>query len=280
MIENEIDNGPDEEIDPTGQDTDGAEQETENGPDITEHEEAVARSRGWVPKDQFRGREDDWQDAKSFLDRNSSLKRDVDELNERLARQEEEYAERIKRIERTSERIIQNDRERLISQLEEAKRQAAELGDVDAYDKASEQERAYYRRIADEAREEHAPRREQPQKPQLYEETEDWIRRNSWFNDNQAMRQIALGFYDEAMEGMPTRKDEARRLAYVEKQMARVYPQKFGGERGSSSVEGGTRQIAPAKPKLSADEEAACKRFIAKGLIKDRDEYIKYLNES
>lgn len=275
IFENENDNEPELETDHSN--SEAEEGATETGPDISEHEEAVARSRGWVPKDQYRGRETDWQDAKSFLDRNSSLKRDVDELTERLSRQEQEYQDRLDRIERAAERIIQNDRERLISQLEEAKRNAAELGDLDAYDRVKDQESQYYRRIAQEAREE----RERPakqQKPEIWEETQDWVRRNSWFNEDANMQHIAIGFYNEAMEGMPKRADEAKRLAYVEKRMADVYPDKFGKNQ-AGAVESGRRSMQPSPPKLSADEEAACKRFIARGLIKDRAEYIKYLNE-
>jgi len=284
LFENELDNEADPVDDnlPESQEDIGGDIENEDSPDISQHEEAVARARGWVPKDQYRGKPEDWQDANSFLDRNSSLKKDVETLQERLARQEEEYQERLRRIERTSERIIQNDRERLITELETAKRQAAELGDMEAYDKAREQESEYYRRIAQEAREaeqEHTSRQRQPaNQPEIWEETQAWIRQNSWFNESPSMRQIALGFYEEALEGMPGRKDEQRRLAFVEKQMARVYPQKFG-ERSSSAVEGGRRPMMASAPKLSADEEAACKRFIAKGLIKDRAEYIKYLND-
>ncbi len=279
-FQNENDN---EELDniPSDSDTDiNGEAENEALPDISEHEEAVAKARGWVPKENFRGREEDWQDAKSFLDRNSSLQKDVSTLQERIARQEEEYAERIRRIESANERIIENDRRRLIDELEQAKLAAVELGDTEAYKAAREQESRYYRRIAEETREDTQPAQRREQAPDLMPETQDWIRRNSWFKENRAMQQIALGFYDEALQGMPTTQDENRRLAYVEKKMATVYPDKFGESRGSS-VEGGSRSVRqPSKmTQLTGEERAACKRFIAKGLIKDEAEYIKYLNE-
>lgn len=275
-FENELDTEEPEIL--AGEEIEG-EAENEALPDISEHEEAVAKARGWVPKDAFRGKEEDWQDAKSFLDRNSSLQKDVSTLQERIARQEEEYAERIRRIEAANEKIIENDRRRLIDELENAKLAAVELGDTDEYKRIREQESRYYRRIAEESREEtRQPEREQV--PDLLPETQDWIRRNSWFKENQAMQQIALGFYNEAMEGMPASRDETRRLAYVEKRMAAVYPDKFGDSRGSS-VEGGSRSMRqPNKmTQLTAEERTACKRFIAKGLIKDEAEYVKYLNE-
>lgn len=281
LFENEDDIADEEIIGSESEEENLGGNENENAPDISEHEEAVAKARGWVPKDQFRGKEDDWQDAKSFLDRNSSLQTDVKELRDRLSRQDEEYAERLKRIESANERIIQNDRQRLIDELEQAKRNAVELGDTEEYDRIRKSERDYYRRIAEESRE--PEREERPNRaPDLLPETQDWIRRNSWFNENQAMQQIALGFYSEALEGMPATRDENKRLAYVERKMAAVYPNKFGANRGGSSVESGSRQMSSGNNKmaqLTADERAACKRFIAKGLIKDEAEYIRYLNE-
>lgn len=273
-IESELDN-----ISSNSETDTGGEAENDAIPDISEHEEAVAKARGWVPKENFRGREEDWQDAKSFLDRNSSLQKDVSTLQERIARQEEEYAERIRRIESANERIIENDRRRLVDELEQAKLTAVELGDTDEYRRIRERESQYYRRIAEESREEqYKPEREQA--PDLLPETQDWIRRNSWFKENQSMQQIALGFYNEAMEGMPATRDETKRLAYVEKKMAAVYPDKFGESRGSS-VEGGSRSMRQTSKmtQLTSEERAACKRFIARGLIKDEAEYIKYLNE-
>lgn len=280
LFENENDTEELEHIEPDSETEDNGGNENDNAPDISEHEETVAKARGWVPKDQFRGREGDWQDAKSFLDRNSSLQAEVKEVKDRLARQEDEYQERLRRIETANERIIQNDRQRLIDELEEAKRNAVELGDTDQYDTIRKKERDYYRRIAEETRE---PEREQrqPEPQKLLPETEDWIRRNSWFRDSESMQHIALGFYNEALEGMPATRDENKRLAYVEKKMAVVYPEKFGNSR-ASSVESGSRQMPSGNSKstqLSADERAACRKFIAKGIIKDEAEYIRYLNE-
>lgn len=253
--------------------------------DIGQHEEAVAKARGWVPKDQFRGREDDWQDAKSFLDRNASLKSEVDAVKARLAEQEEIYAERIRRIESANDRIIRDDRERTLREVRQAKRNAAELGDLDEFDRLEVIEDRHYQRFAEVDREERElpvqRRQEQTQQaPDLLPETQDWIRRNSWFKENQNMQQIALAFYNESLEGMPATKDENKRLAYVEKKMSEVYPDKFGGGNRNTSVESGSRNIQSntQNTKLTNEERAACRKFIAKGIIKNEAEYIRYLN--
>jgi hypothetical protein len=94
------------------------------------------------------------------------------------------------------------------------------------------------------------------------------------------MRQIALGFYEEANEGMPATRDESRRLAYVEKKMAEVYPNKFGGGNRASAVETGSRNVAQKRiTQLTSVERAAMNKFIKRGIIKDEAEYIRYLNE-
>lgn len=252
----------------------------DNSADISQHEEAAASARGWVPKDKFRGREDDWQDAKSFLDRNASLQTEVRELRERVHSQDETYADRLRRIEAANDRIIREDRERLLTQLSNAKRNAVELGDTDEYDRLERQEYDYFARQVENERTERVQTQPRQKAPDLLPETQDWLRRNSWFNENQAMQAIALGFYTEATEGMPASKDENKRLAYVDKKMQSVYPEKFGGNTNSSSVEGGNRGSGSNKiTNLSAAERAACKKFIAKGIIKNEAEYIKYLNE-
>lgn len=255
---------------------------TENN-DVGQHEEVAAKARGWVPKEDFRGKPDDWQDAKSFLDRNASLKTELEQLRGKVAEQEETYAERIRRIESANERIIRDDRERTIREIRQAKRSAAELGDIDELDRLEALEDKHYQRFAEVDREDRAPvqKRQAQEATPLLPETQDWIRRNSWFNESMPMQQIALGFYNEAMEGMPANKDETKRLAYVEKKMGEVYPNKFGGGNKSNSVEGGTRNIQTGNQitKLTTEERQACKKFIAKGIIKNEAEYIRYLND-
>lgn len=253
--------------------------ESEGIADISSHEEAAAKARGWVPKNEYRGRAEDWQDAKSFLDRNASLQSEVKELRERFQAQEETYAERLQRIEAANERIIREDRERLQAQLRQAKRQAVELSDVEEFDRLEREETEYYRRQA-EYEKTQKPANVQEQAPKLLPETQDWIRRNSWFNESPAMRQIALGFYEEANEGMPATRDESRRLAYVEKKMSEVYPDKFGGGNRSSAVETGSRNVPQKRiTQLTGAERAAMNKFIKRGIIKDEAEYIRYLNE-
>lgn len=251
--------------------------------DVGQHEEVAAKARGWVPKEQFRGKEEDWQDAKSFLDRNASLKTELEKLRNQVAVQEETYAERIKRIENANERIIREDRERTLREVRRAKRDAAELGDLDEFDRLEGLEDKYYQRFAEVDREASAPaqKKQTQNAPDLLPETQDWIRRNTWFNESMPMQQIALGFYNEALEGMPANKDETKRLAYVEKRMGEVYPDKFGTGNKNNSVEGGQRNIQSGNQitKLTSEEKAACKKFIAKGIIKNEAEYIRYLNE-
>ncbi len=261
-LDNEADNEPD----------------TQDDGGLAAQEEAVARSRGWVPKDEFRGKPDDWQDAKSFLDRNSSLQRDVRELSEKLLSKDEEYEARIARMEAANERIINAERQRLAAQLEAAKREAVELGDLDEYDRLRKDEADYYKRLVEDERAQEAARQPRQSKPDLLPETQEWIRRNSWFNESSVMQKMALAFYDEAMEGMPATRDETKRLAYVEKQMARVYPDKFGGGQ-SSAVEGGRRTVSKPSVTLTNAERSAMNKYIKMGLIKNEAEYIKYLND-
>lgn len=281
IFENEIDNDESGNIPPSSNE-DGA-SENEDSADISQHEEAAAKARGWISKDEYRGKPEDWQDAKSFLDRNSSLKTEVESLRDRIGQQEEAYAERLKRLESTNDRIIREDRDRLLRELARAKRAAVELGDTDEYDRLEREEHDYFSRQVEHERQERQPQKQQEQQP-LLPETQEWLRRNSWFHETPAMQQIALGFYEEAKEGHPATRDESKRLAYVDKRMKEVYPDKFGDGNRSNSVEGGSRNTPSGNSNkmsnLPPEARAACRKFIAKGIIKNEAEYIKYWLEN
>lgn len=68
--------------------------------------EAVARAQGWVPKEEFQGRNGaKWVDAQEFIDRGNpaKLRERVDLLAQEQERRDREYAERVARIERMAE---------------------------------------------------------------------------------------------------------------------------------------------------------------------------------
>lgn len=260
----------------------------DSAPDLATQESAVAQARGWVPKEEWRGRPEDWQDAKSFLDRNASLQTDVRELRQRLDQREREYQEKIGRLERVSDAVIQRTREDALRQIEAAKREAVELGDTDAYDRVAREETKLFDRFRreDEAAKPQPAKQEEDQ-PQvtLLPETQAWIASNPWFESNKAMHNVALGFYEEASERYTNEKDK---LTYVDQRLASVYPDRFADRAAKPasnmpSLEGGTRSPSGGKnqaDQLPPEARAAAERFIKRGVIKDMNEYARMYFEA
>jgi hypothetical protein len=264
-----------------------ADRPSDAAPDLAAQEEAVARARGWVPKDDFRGPSENWQDAKSFLDRNASLQTDVRELRQRLDQREREYQEKIGRLERVSDAVLQRTREDALRQIEAAKREAVELSDTEAYDRATREETKLFDRFRKEdeaARPQQEAKEEQPQVT-LLPETQAWIASNPWFESNKAMHNVALGFYEEASERYTSEKEK---LSYVDQRLASVYPDRFADRAAKPasnmpSLEGGNRTPSGGKnqiDQLPPEARAAAERFIKRGVIKDMNEYAKMYFEA
>lgn len=261
--------------------------EASGASDLAAQEEAVARARGWVPKDEFRGAAGSWQDAKSFLDRNASLQKDVRELQQRLQETERSYQDKIGRLERVSDAVIQRTREDALRQIDAAKRAAVELSDTDEYDRLAREEAKLFDRFRKEdeaAKPAQETREEQPQVT-LLPETQAWIQSNPWFETNKAMHNVALGFYEEASERFTAEKEK---LAYVDQRLASVYPDRFADRAPKPaskmpSLEGGSRGPSTEKnsvDQLPAEARAAAERFIKRGVIKDMNEYARMYFEA
>ncbi len=250
----------------------------EHAPDLVAQEEAVARARGWVPQSEFRGQPDHWQPAKSFLDRNASLQTEVQELKRTLEEKDREYGERLERISKTTDAVIKRNRERDFASIQEAKRAAVELSDVEEFDRLEREEIRLFDayRQEDAVPERQAPAAKEPEAQPLLPETSAWIAKNPWFQQNAGMTQVALGFYSEAGERFTT---EPERLRYVDERLATTYPDRFKSAPPRTqmpSLEGGGRQPANANSRvneLPGDARAAAERFIKKGYIKNIDEY-------
>lgn len=264
--------------------TETSESAANSGADtLAVQEESVARARGWVPQGEFRGRAEDWQDAKSFLDRNASLQKDVGELKARLTKTESDYQDKLSRLERLSESAIKRTREQASSQIEAAKREAATLGDAEEYDRLVKEESRLYDRFRQED-EASKPAAKEDSQVSILPETQEWMSKNPWFNTNAALNSVALGFYHEAAERFV---HEADKLKFVDERLAATYPDRFADKASKASsnmpsLEGG-RRMSGGQDKVSqlpADVRAVGERYVKRGLFKDIAAYAKeYFDE-
>lgn len=182
--------------------------------------EVEARNLGWVPLDEFRGGEDKWVDAETFVRRgheimpilqknNKALQADVTRLRSELSHfkkvvedsQESMKALRELHDEDTKAKIAQTKKD-IISQLKQAK----ENGDVDAELALTDQLSEVNSTIRDISQAQQLSKGPQtlPQPPQntqpATEETPEfleWKAENSWFDTDIRKRSLAIGIAQE-----------------------------------------------------------------------------------
>ena len=224
--------------------------------------EAEARRLGWKPKEEWRGDTSRWTDAATFMERATIRRETVEELTARLAERDREYTERLERIERANQMALKMQRERLKAE----ERQAVELGDVARYDALQQQ-----RQELDAP----PPPRQQPQAGPP-PETQEWMRRNTWFNADPVMKAAAVTLANQAMAmGMHS---PAEQLRYVDEQMPRQFPHKFGAKPTVSAVDPGglgpVRKRAKGWDDIPQEDRRVAMSFIDDGTM-TKEQYAK-----
>lgn len=251
--------------------------------------EAKARQLGWVPKENFRGSEDQWVDASEFVRRGEEIlpivKANNRKLQDQLSRQERQIADLTKAVQESNEslsafhdyhkesltRALSEQREKLLDQLE----QARESGDVRAETKVQDQ----LAEVREQERVLKAKPKDEPkpnQQPSAASQQEDpeftaWRQDNSWYGTDKKKTAFADGM------AMQLRQDPANSLItgrafydlvaktveedYGSGSTQRANPDKVSGGRITSN---GSR--GKSYNDLPAEAKAACDRF-AKQLV-------------
>lgn len=251
--------------------------------------ETRARAQGWVPQEEFRGNPDQWRDADEFVRRGEEELPILRERNRTLSRQVDDIRRESKaevaRLERMTEIALRNQRAQIHSEFENAKRQAAEIGDLDRYDQLGRDHgEALHSFDQQFVPQQQDPRQQQVQEPnngvsQYDQEVANrWISQNSWMNDPE-MRAVAEAHHVRLGKEKPGLRIEEN-LSEVARYVRQRYPEKFStAPQSPSAVEGGSRtpgrQRANSANTLPADARAQGKKFVEQGLFKDLDHYAK-----
>lgn len=252
-------------------DTGGAEpQEQNNAPQDSPEDIQEATGMGWVPKEKFRGDPNLWRPASEFVrrgreilpiiqKRERGLQEEVKGLKGQISELTQSFEERTRRLDGMARVALERQRAQLESAYEAAKRKAVADGDIEAYDRLSDEGR---RAVANFNPEEEAerlapkpqPQTQQQQIPQnIQSAVQGWIADNAWFDRDEEMREIASfehGRLLKRMPGLSIEENLQKTLEYVKER----FPNKFGSapkpqgqQPHSPSVEGGGRQ-----PQISA----------------------------
>lgn len=227
--------------------------------------ESEAKTSGWVPQDQWKGPADRWVDARTFVQRGeqffpfvqAKLKKSLEKIDvlEGTVNELREGNKQFREFHEQSLAREKREREKVISELEAARKKAVSEGDGEAFAEAD--------RKLQEARSQPQPKESNGPDP----ETQAWLNENPWYNSDPTLQAVADGF-----AGLVKRtKSHLSGKAFLD-EVARLtreeVPHKFQNQRRDTvTTEDHTRKtVSNSKAKtyenLPSDARAACDRFV------------------
>lgn len=264
--------------------------------------EAKARKMGWKPKEEWDGSPENWRDAKTFVERGDPvvMRERVDKLEQERAReraesrrQQQEMQKHLEGMRRTQEFALKRQREQFTAQIEAVKQQAARDGDPELYNHARQQEQQARQAWEQEDKQlsEAYPQPQPQQQQEAPPHVQDWLERNPWYQQDEAMQTTAIGIEQHLLKTAPGL-SEAERLEQVSQRIREVYPGHFGGQqqqqqtqqrsqangqarRQGSPVEGAQRMAGPQHSasgrfgELPGDAKSEYKSLVEAGHLKD-----------
>ena len=243
-------------------------------PQVNVELEKEARVFGWVPKEEFRGSDDQWVDADAFVKRGKEINpilRKNNEIDGIKASVEEFKAFQKEGFERKQAALLLE-----IAELKVEKKTAIAQGDGDRVVDIDDRIDA----IKEEQREAKVEVK-QPEvapTPQRDPEVDAWLGRNPWFDTDDEMTDVTNGLGKSLRKQFPTLTGREF-LDKLDERVAQYFPKVAGNKARGSAVDstGNVRSGATGKKSyenLPADAKDACDKFVKQGLFKTKQDYV------
>jgi len=245
-------------------------------PELNETEQSAFKE-GWRPKDQYKGDQSKWIEAKEFLDRKPLFEK-IDSLKSESYHTRKELQEVKKTLNTLADhhqKVRETEYKRAVDDLKIQRRLAVEDKDMQAVEAIEEK--------MDAVKEERTAF-EQQMKAETKTNVEPtpeyvgWVKENPWYHTDKEMHDFADGVAASHMQRNP-RSTPNEVFEYVTKQARRAFPDQFASERKArpSSVDSGdnsSRTSTTSKDdyKLSPEEDEVARRFERSGVM-TRKEY-------
>lgn len=243
--------------------------------------EELAIEMGWAPKAEWKGPPESWKSAKEFIRHGTVIQRELKTRNDAMTR---DYEQRFQRLDRASQTALANQRKQLDDGWKARMREAVQLGDTDAFDRASQNRETALNKFDEEVGKAGTPDNT-PQPGDLPPEVKQFAARNPWFDRDPIMTDVALGLTKGVAARYPAM-TLGERLEHVEKEMRRRYPEEFGQAQTNGQdndagraprAEGGLRPIKSAAKKgwetLPGEAKTTGLKFVKEGLFKTKEDY-------
>ena len=259
--------------------------------EVDEEVKKTASSQGWVDKDKFRGKEEDWVDAETFVKRGREILPILQKNNENLLKELNqtktalnefrETAAEFKKFQKESYEKKATELEAQIATLKDSRSQAITDGDGqkaeaigDAIDGLKDEVKEAKANAKVDARTTVAT-------PAIDPRLQVWLGKNEWFGKDTRLTKMANSIGEDLREKNPGLMGDAF-LEELDKALAEEFPSKFGKEDKRTpnyqAESGSGRGKQPSGKRsydnLPDDAKKACDRYIKQGLMKNREEYL------
>ena len=267
-------------------------------PDVAEVEETIlkeATGQGWVPKEKFKGNDEDWVDAPTFVKRGREILPILRKNNENLIRELNQTkstlhefklaADEFKKFQKDAYERKAKELEQEVIDLRAAKAQAITDGDGkrvdvldDAIDAAKEEVKA-----AKASSERVVAIPTQAPVTGVDPKLQIWLDKNEWFGKDKRLTAMTNSLGESLRLENPSLIGEAF-LNKLDEALAEEFPQKFKGKETRTpgyQVEGSGGRSRPVGTgggkqgyeSLPAEAKAACDRFVKQKLM-TREAYL------
>lgn len=265
----------------------GMDETPEQGEEVAPEILAEAREQGWVPREQWTGKDEEWSDAETFVRRgreiNPILRKALKKERERTATLEAELratgatvAELREYLQKVEERATKN----ALAQLKKARADALAAGDHGTAQEYEDQ--------MDELKESKSAipeAKKAPQQQTIHPEISAWMERNPWYApENQEMVDYANSVAARLMQNKQAQGQTFTPgdiLPDVTERVRKMFPSYFGRGEAPTMFEGGGSPSGSARAatssgrssngfaKLPAEARAQFQRFYEAGYYVD-----------
>jgi len=171
---------------------------------LSDEDMARATRQGWAPKDQWKGPEDQWVDAKTFLKRgdeilpivkanNRKLEEEIKALKEARERDQETF-EAFKKFQQEARERSEREFKQQLNDIKARKAQAVRDGDSDAFtaaEDAEDQLREEREKAKSEEKQQKQEAKKKNDQPPQHPDFQPWLDQNTWYKDSRAGRALA-----------------------------------------------------------------------------------------
>jgi len=258
--------------------------------------ETQALAMGWIPEEKFRGDKAKWVDAETYVERGQTFLPFIKAENRKLQEKLEQATGTITQLTQSAQALtesveslkkynsemnqqkVQELRKQIMAELVEAKKSGDVEREVELTDQLNDAKAALKTAQTTETVPDKKPNGQDTSQidPEVKRSWDQWVAANTWWNDNDDMRAIAVDVaskMNRSGELKPSMSPMERYEAVGRRTIER-YEKLTGQQQQTSKVEGGgggdrgagSNGAGKSFANLPADAKAACASF-AKDLV-------------